>query len=1188
MAAKNIDPLGDDASNPAGPDGRSIEAGAQDFVDTCGVCHVGGGQLEYDRDMADYSPSSPSGDYYVFNYPTLDNPNPVAPSPGFMDATNKAEMDCLMCHLGNSGNGRAFLQSIGCDDTTKVGPANDANCDGATDPGYPPQALTAGPYQAGTAYDMFNRNLGLKNHRLDLAASMGAGATAVWDASGAMAGIDWGTPATDSSGNFIVSGANIAATPNSSNCAVCHARDDNTPGLTGMMAMKYGYGNYALMFQAGEMLDTDSSSGSNDFFWFDLGCKTGMGKRTHKITQTGDYVGPNGRYGMSMFMTSTLDADPLTIPNMGDPIPNKMPDIDVHNAAGMQCGTCHYALGSIDKNHDSDGDGTIDSRLFPADDHHHLHYPDEVVMGMDHQFAQGDSYPDTKSKNNLDGTSSCESCHMTQSHPRSAGAPIPGHIAFPQLHIDKIACATCHIPEVYGAPGRLKYRDWTVGLYRNTFRNMLDWNFDLVTGSHKPMPVMKKWLTKFGETKIYPVLPSVMPIWVEAIANSQTEAGSEATAPADPNGYQTSTTMMSPVKARDNAIAALAVQSARPEFDIRLNGGNVIPLFDGFSLPDSWEIDKKPEIDAMIDSFAANTEANVKKLKLFQADFDVTHGIVPAEWALGGPIRGCASCHSSADPQDPDYSPNSVAFFEGKIQPLDNAGMGIGGYEPIKNWFALFADYDCTAMCDPMGMNDAGYFDSMNNAPLWGTACTWDTANGGMFDTIDQCVGMMTDTFDAVMGFPGKGTCDASANTCSGGAYDGYPCGSDADCPGTSMAMGMWDGIAGLQGFTIRETVAGGTLGCQPFAGPAYRSPVNDMGMNVNNCMPNDPMFNGTCVGADPLNGMPGGCDGGFRGGSDCMSDTDCQGAITDTTELAQNPYGLLYARSEVRSHFKIDLQQSQYGGIQRITWPIGAALNPGSPDYHDMMDGVANGKFSLDWAGNCWDYSNGNPMAPGVKPCGDGDSVVTVIPANMYLGYNDNMLDILKEDMTSPYFDDLYAEFQFDADEQTTGKVTFYLTLAKCPDTDCRYDFDLGDDNTATTTDSTTPIVHTYAAAGEYGVTLTVTDVDAAGDDKPGYFETKTRTVTAASAAPAQENNVAFTQTDNVISLSISEGGNGISKIYALWGDSSYDVLNPYNNETSMSHTYSANSTYYVRVYVYDDSGQRVLFEHTVTVNNL
>ena len=234
----------------------------------------------------------------------------------------------------------------------------------------------------------------------------------------------------------------------------------------------------------------------------------------------------------------------------------------------------------------------------------------------------------------------------------------------------------------------------------------------------------------------------------------------------------------------------------------------------------------------------------------------------------------------------------------------------------------------------------------------------------------------------------------------------------------------------------------------------------------------------------------------------------------------------------------------------------------------------------------NCWDGSKFSvSLTEGVA---HKEAVKNVLPQEKVICYNDNMLSILKEDMTSPYFDDLYAEFQFDADEQTTGKVTFYLTLAKCPDTDCRYDFDLGDDNTATTTDSTTPIVHTYAAAGEYGVTLTVTDVDAAGDDKPGYFETKTRTVTAASAAPAQENNVAFTQTDNVISLSISEGGNGISKIYALWGDSSYDVLNPYNNETSMSHTYSANSTYYVRVYVYDDSGQRVLFEHTVTVNNL
>ena len=109
----------------------------------------------------------------------------------------------------------------------------------------------------------------------------------------------------------------LAATPKSENCSVCHARDDNTMGLPGMMAMKTGYGNYGLIHDpsnpmpSGNMgassdLDTDNGPGAaNDDYWFDFGCKTGMGKRAHKIGATGDYIGPNARYGMSMFLTST-------------------------------------------------------------------------------------------------------------------------------------------------------------------------------------------------------------------------------------------------------------------------------------------------------------------------------------------------------------------------------------------------------------------------------------------------------------------------------------------------------------------------------------------------------------------------------------------------------------------------------------------------------------------------------------------------------------------------------------------------------------------------------------------------------------------------------------------------------------------------------------------------------------------
>ena len=110
-----------------------------------------------------------------------------------MNANNKAEMDCLLCHLDQGmnpdGNGLALYQTWMCgmditgdglpDMQTLIGPAVDRNCNGVegesivtTDGGTVVEAnmggmaMTALPLPAVTAYDMYNRNFGLKNYRL--------------------------------------------------------------------------------------------------------------------------------------------------------------------------------------------------------------------------------------------------------------------------------------------------------------------------------------------------------------------------------------------------------------------------------------------------------------------------------------------------------------------------------------------------------------------------------------------------------------------------------------------------------------------------------------------------------------------------------------------------------------------------------------------------------------------------------------------------------------------------------------------------------------------------------------------------------------------------------------------------------------------------------------------------------------
>ena len=573
------------------PEEKSIEAGAQDWTQTCGACHPGGGQMEYDRNMNSYSATSPAGDYFRYRLPDLAHPTGTVEA-GWLGTTdsatgkeNKAEIDCLMCHLHDSskisGNGLAFLKSMNCS-VTGMGPKNDPNCGTYPDETAPFSiyGLTGAkwnPAWAGAKYDMFNRSLAIKAKQFDLAASLGMGATAtlVPDASGdgtlhitAITGV----PAT-------IPGANIQAIPNSQNCSVCHARDDTTPGLDGMFHMRMGYGGYEIVTALGTGYDSENMGGDhkNTERWFELGCKTGMGKRAHRIG-----AGPNDKWNNSMVRTmygldsrpesangaliptgltgvvAASDYQPAGIP--GVLFPNsqtittskgtiieqsRIPDQDVHDAGGVQCATCHYTLGSTSL---EGGSKTIPATTFtdvlPLTEGT-IVFPEKTLNGIDHQFAKMGTMEDTNSMPNLNGTVSCEGCHTTHTHPRywnADGTPkavtpfpaTPTHTGFPALHLSKISCTTCHIPEVYAAPGRLKYRDFSLGYYKKNsdasggWRNMLDWNWDFIHWGAKPVPPIHVWATRNGQTQIVPVLPSTIPAWEEANTNTATEVNSDA------------------------------------------------------------------------------------------------------------------------------------------------------------------------------------------------------------------------------------------------------------------------------------------------------------------------------------------------------------------------------------------------------------------------------------------------------------------------------------------------------------------------------------------------------------------------------------------------------------------------------------------------------------------------------------
>jgi hypothetical protein len=119
-------------------------------------------------------------------------------------------------------------------------------------------------------------------------------------------------------------------------------------------------------------------------------------------------------------------------------------------------------------------------------------------------------------------------------------------------------------------------------------------------------------------------------------------------------------------------------------WDLRLNGTNDHPPFQGFQLTDPMKIESKEKIDAMsvelgtARSGVAASHGTVRdpRISLYPTFFDPSHGVPSTEWALGSPAKGgCLMCHSSSNPSSPSYSPYSVGFFDSEKELLQNGMM---------------------------------------------------------------------------------------------------------------------------------------------------------------------------------------------------------------------------------------------------------------------------------------------------------------------------------------------------------------------------------------------------------------------------------------------------------------------------------------------------------------------------------
>ena len=161
---------------------------------------------------------------------------------------------------------------------------------------------------------------------------------------------------------------------------------------------------------------------------------------------------------------------------------------DVHLRAGLRCVDCHPAGMSAE---------------------------DKRIHGKElHQFGKGDD-PGGHVRDDLDNTCrDCNDCH-SNGH---LGAPVAKHRWLPPLHLDKIACQTCHIPQrtvkaaqvqaadVFNPGAKIPSKNKHLWTFYGP--DMKYWNYygdlEMMGADDKPTAAFRPVLARY-KAKIYPV-----------------------------------------------------------------------------------------------------------------------------------------------------------------------------------------------------------------------------------------------------------------------------------------------------------------------------------------------------------------------------------------------------------------------------------------------------------------------------------------------------------------------------------------------------------------------------------------------------------------------------------------------------------------------------------------------------------
>jgi len=325
---------------------------------------------------------------------------------------------------------------------------------------------------------------------------------------------------------------------------------------------------------------------------------------------------------------------------------NFRPRTDVHLRAGLKCVDCHPA-----------GSSATDPRIAGREKH---------------QFGKGDD-PGGHVRDDLDDTCvSCADCHDTG----RMGAPIAKHRWLPPLHLEGIACQTCHIPQrpvkaalvqagdVFNPGAKIPTKGkhlWTFygpdGKYWNHYGDLEMMGYD-----DKPTDPFRPVLARY-QGKIYPVnqIHSAWPgIKVEgSAALMQPKMGDVykmwKTHRADPAKYPELSKITDdngdnvPEVNRPEEIDALiqSVGQVLAEVGYPMQGKRVVWVMNDRVYTSGTQFDT---LD--MHPWEASPFANVHKY---------SHDVLPANAALG--VNGCTDCHH----------PDSDFFFAANVKRLFDA-----------------------------------------------------------------------------------------------------------------------------------------------------------------------------------------------------------------------------------------------------------------------------------------------------------------------------------------------------------------------------------------------------------------------------------------------------------------------------------------------------------------------------------